>query len=69
MLYHCNCPGYTGRLYIGFSVTSDFSDTPQQLIFLGYTVFGIILAISQRFSVLERTVVTRQSDVKTEYVS
>jgi hypothetical protein len=48
MLYHCNYLGYTGLLYTGSSVTSDFSDIPQQLIFFGYTVFGKIMATSQR---------------------
>jgi hypothetical protein len=48
MLYHCNHLGYTGLLYIGSSVTSDFCDIPQQLIFFGYTVFDKIMATSQR---------------------
>jgi hypothetical protein len=47
MLYHCNYLSYTDLLYIGSSVTSYFSDIPQQLIFLGYTIFGKIMAISQ----------------------
>jgi hypothetical protein len=47
-IIHCNYLGYTGLLYIGSSVTSNFSDIPQQLTSLVYTVFGKIMAISQR---------------------
>jgi hypothetical protein len=35
-----NYLSYTGLLYVRSSATSDFSDIPQQLIFLGYTIFG-----------------------------
>jgi hypothetical protein len=34
-------------------VTSDFSDIPQQLIFLGCTVCGKIMAISQRLQCVQ----------------
>ena len=47
MLYHSNYLGYTGLSYIGSSATADFSGIPQQLIFLGYTVFGKIMDSSQ----------------------
>jgi hypothetical protein len=53
MLYHCNYLIYAGLLYIGSYVTSDFSDIPQRLIFLGYTVFGKIMAISQRLQCVQ----------------
>jgi hypothetical protein len=53
MLYHCNYLGYTGLLCIGSLVTLDFSDIPQQLIFLSYTVFGKIMAMSQRLQCVE----------------
>jgi hypothetical protein len=48
MLYHSNYLSYTGLSYIGSSAASDFSDIPQQLIFLSYTVFGKIMDSSQR---------------------
>jgi hypothetical protein len=67
-LYHSNYLSYTGFSYIGSLATSDFSDIPQQLIFLGYTVFGKIMDSSQRLQCVQCRGLTRQSDMKFAYV-
>jgi hypothetical protein len=68
MFYHSDYVGYTGLSYIGSSVTSDFSDIPRQLIFLGYTFFGVIMDSSQRLQCVRAQRATRQSDMKTACV-
>jgi hypothetical protein len=47
---------------------SDFPDIPQQLVFLGYTVFGKIVDSSHGYCVFEGRGLTRQTDMKTVYV-